>query len=45
MVKCGLGIGAAIDPPSNTIARNILRLVLKLPVGIIFHSEASFPGY
>jgi LysR family transcriptional regulator, regulator of the ytmI operon len=49
MVKHGLGIGvmptAAIAiPPSNTIARNISGLDLKLPVGIVFQSEANFPG-
>ena len=49
MVRCGLGIGAMpsaaiTPPPPNTISRNILGLELKLPIGIVFHSEASFPG-
>jgi LysR family transcriptional regulator, regulator of the ytmI operon len=49
MVRCGLGIGVmpadAIGfPPPNTIARSISGLDLKLPVGIVFHSEANFPG-
>jgi LysR family transcriptional regulator, regulator of the ytmI operon len=49
MVKYGLGIGvmptAAIAvPPSNTVARSISGLDLKLPVGIVFQSEANFPG-
>jgi LysR family transcriptional regulator, regulator of the ytmI operon len=49
MVRYGLGIGvipaATIAvPPSNTIARSISGLDLKLPVGIAFQSEASYPG-
>ena len=49
MVGYGLGIGvipaAAIAlPPVNTIARSILGLDLKLPVGIVFQSEVNFPG-
>jgi LysR family transcriptional regulator, regulator of the ytmI operon len=49
MVRYGLGIGviptaAITSPPPNTIARNISGLNLKLPVGIVFQSEASFPG-
>jgi LysR family transcriptional regulator, regulator of the ytmI operon len=49
MVKYGLGIGvmptAAISaPPANTVARSISGLDLKLPVGIVFQSEANFPG-
>jgi LysR family transcriptional regulator, regulator of the ytmI operon len=49
MVRYGLGIGviptAAIAfPPPNTIARSISELDLKLPVGIVFQSEANFPG-
>jgi LysR family transcriptional regulator, regulator of the ytmI operon len=49
MVRYGLGIGiiptAAISsPPQNTIARSISEIDMKLPVGIVFQSEASFPG-
>jgi LysR family transcriptional regulator, regulator of the ytmI operon len=49
MVKCGLGVGvmpaaAITSPPANTITRTISELELKLPVGIIFQSEASFLG-
>jgi LysR family transcriptional regulator, regulator of the ytmI operon len=49
MVRYGLGIGvipaaAIASPPLNTIARSISGLDLKLPVGIVFQSEASFPG-
>ncbi len=49
MVRCGLGIGvipaaAVASPPPNTIARSISGLDLKLPVGIVFQSEVSFPG-
>jgi LysR family transcriptional regulator, regulator of the ytmI operon len=49
MVKCGLGVGvmpaaAITSPPANTITRTISELELKLPVGIVFQSEASFPG-
>jgi LysR family transcriptional regulator, regulator of the ytmI operon len=49
MVRYGLGIGvipaaAIASPPPNTIARSILGLDLNLPVGIVFQSEASFPG-
>jgi LysR family transcriptional regulator, regulator of the ytmI operon len=49
MVRYGLGISvipaaAITHPPPNTIARNISGLDLKLPVGIVFQSEASFPG-
>jgi LysR family transcriptional regulator, regulator of the ytmI operon len=49
MVRYGLGIGvipaAAIAlPPVNTIARSILGLDLKLPVGIVVQSEVNFPG-
>jgi LysR family transcriptional regulator, regulator of the ytmI operon len=49
MVRYGLGIGvipaaAIASPPLNTIARSISGLDLKLPVGIVFQPEASFPG-
>ena len=49
MVRYGLGIGvipaaAIASPPPNTIARSIAGLDLKLPVGIVFQSEANFPG-
>jgi LysR family transcriptional regulator, regulator of the ytmI operon len=49
MVGYGLGIGvmptAAIAPSTpNAIARHISCLDLKLPVGIVFHPEADFPG-
>jgi LysR family transcriptional regulator, regulator of the ytmI operon len=49
MVRYGLGIGviptaAIASPPQNTIARSIVELDLKLPVGIVFHSEVNFPG-
>jgi LysR family transcriptional regulator, regulator of the ytmI operon len=49
MVKCGLGVGvmpaaAIASPPANTITRTISELELKLPVGIVFQVEASFPG-
>jgi LysR family transcriptional regulator, regulator of the ytmI operon len=49
MVGHGLGIGvmptaATCSSPPNTIARSISELDLKLPVGIVFQSEASFPG-
>jgi LysR family transcriptional regulator, regulator of the ytmI operon len=49
MVRCGLGVGvmpvaAIASPPLNTVTRNISELDLKLPIGIVFQSEASFPG-
>lgn len=49
LVKHGLGIGimpaAAIAlPPASTVTRSISGLDLKLPVGIVFGSEASLPG-
>ncbi len=49
MVKCGLGIGvlpvdAIASPPTNTVTRNISEIDLNLPVGIVFHPEANFPG-
>jgi LysR family transcriptional regulator, regulator of the ytmI operon len=49
MVRYGLGIGvipvaAIASPPPNTTARSISGLDLKLPVGIVFQSESSFPG-
>jgi LysR family transcriptional regulator, regulator of the ytmI operon len=49
MVRCGLGIGvmpadAIGSPPPNTIVRSISGLDLNLPVGIVFQSEANFPG-
>lgn len=49
MVRCELGIGvmpaAAIAlPPPSTVTRSISGLDLKLPVGIVCHSEASLPG-
>jgi LysR family transcriptional regulator, regulator of the ytmI operon len=49
MVRYGLGIGviptaAIAPPPPNTIDQKISGLDLKLPVGIIFQSEAYFPG-
>jgi LysR family transcriptional regulator, regulator of the ytmI operon len=49
MVKCGLGIGvipetAIASLPSNTTAKSLLELDLKLPVGIVFYSEASLSG-
>jgi LysR family transcriptional regulator, regulator of the ytmI operon len=49
MVRYGLGIGvipaAAITAaPPNTISRNLSGLDLNLPVGIVFQSEANFPG-
>jgi LysR family transcriptional regulator, regulator of the ytmI operon len=49
MVRCGLGVGvmpaaAIASPPPHTITRNISELNLKLPVGVVFQSETSFPG-
>jgi LysR family transcriptional regulator, regulator of the ytmI operon len=49
MVVYGLGIAviptaAIASLPSKTTARGISALDLKLPVGIVFQSEASFPG-
>jgi LysR family transcriptional regulator, regulator of the ytmI operon len=49
MVRYGLGIGiiptaAIVPPPPKTIVRSIAGLDLKLPVGLVFHSEANFPG-
>ena len=49
MVRYGLGIGivpaaAIASPPQNTIVRSISGLDLKLPVGIVFQSEACFSG-
>lgn len=49
MVRYGLGIGimptaAIASRPPNTIARSISGLDIKLPVGIVFQLEASFPG-
>jgi LysR family transcriptional regulator, regulator of the ytmI operon len=49
MVKCGLGIGiipsAALTMPlPTTTIRRIADLDLKLPVGLVFHSECSFAG-
>jgi hypothetical protein len=39
-----LHTAAIVPPPPNTVTRNILELDLKLPVGIVLQSEASFPG-
>jgi hypothetical protein len=39
-----LHTAAIVLPPPNTVTRNILELDLKLPVGIVFQSEVSFPG-
>lgn len=49
MVKYGLGIGvmptaAIAPPPPSTVTRSVLGLDLKLPVGIVFNPEMSFPG-
>jgi LysR family transcriptional regulator, regulator of the ytmI operon len=49
MVVYGLGIAviptaAIASLPPKTTARSISALDLKLPVGIVFQSEASFPG-
>jgi LysR family transcriptional regulator, regulator of the ytmI operon len=49
MVKYGLGIGviptsALASPPPDTIVKNLSELDLKLPVGIVFYSEASLSG-
>lgn len=49
MVRYGMGIGvlptaAIASPPPSTTVRGISELDLKLPVGIVFQSEANFPG-
>jgi LysR family transcriptional regulator, regulator of the ytmI operon len=49
MVRYGLGIGimptaAIASLPPKTTTRSISEIDLKLPVGIVCQSEASFPG-